>query len=125
MEPTPVPAKRPWYLTVLLILAGILYLLLTLSVLLIPASVQQEAYGVEFPSWYVLTSAALLVVSIIGVGVIFAWKKWGFSALAGAAVLSVIVDYMAIPQSVLGAIMTLLPPVLIFLAMRPVWANFK
>lgn len=125
MEPTSAPARRPWYLTVLLVLAAIFYLLLALSVLLVPASVQQEAYGVEFPSWYVFASAALLVVSLISVGVIFTWKKTGFYLLAGAAVLSVILDYIAIPQNVLGASMTILPPLLIFLAMRPVWVSFK
>ena len=129
MEPTIV--KRPWYLTTILILT-ILYYLLGIAgavglLLVSSAAAQLAPGGISIPSWYLAGTIILLVVGIVGTIMVFKWKKASIYLLGGTAILSLVLDYSAAAQAqtIFGVILTLLPPVLIYLSMRPVWSSFK
>lgn len=114
-------AKRPWYLTALLVLVGLLYLLELALINLLPLS----SLGITMPPWYVLATSIIYVLSVIGIILIFKWKKVGLYLFAGAMIVSIFFDYSTIAQTVTGVVFTLLPAALIYLSMRPVWSSFK
>jgi len=118
--------KRPWYLTLFLVLAGIAFLLLAITVYFTSPDVLNKVYGIEeAPSWYIYGTLLLLLLSLVGVFLVLKWKKSGIYLIAGASLISLIIDFIVIPQDFSGVILTLLPPALIYIAALPVWEQFN
>ena len=119
MENKPI---RPWYLTTVLVLIILYILSNTLFLILFP----EGFTGFELQVWYSITSIVFQLLTIIGILTIFWWKKSGFYLATVVSLVSVVIDYIAQPDFIImTSIFTLLPLVLIYLCMRPVWINFK
>ena len=116
--------KRPWYLTLLLvltILGGVIGILSSATLLATGATTVPA-----IPSWF----AGLLVVfgllNIIGAAMLFKWQLKGFHILLATTVLSIILSLVtqgsAGIMSVVGGIIGI---GLLFLCMKPVWTSFR
>lgn len=118
--------KRPIFLTiwlVLLTLGGIYsgYSSVTNG---------QEAFrtlGIEMPTWYMPVLLLLTVVQLAAIAMLWTWKKLGFQLMVGASVLGVVVSalVLGVTLSLFTAISAAIMIGILYLAMKPVWNNFK
>lgn len=113
--------KRPWYLTVLLVFGflGAIWQIFTAnsSAGLLP----------NLPSWYPMVLIILAVVDLVAVVMIWMWKIMGFYLTVGtsAVQLLIVFIYMGVAVGIGAIILNIIMLGLLFLAMRPVWKNFK
>lgn len=115
-------SKLPWYLKVFLILFIVYLILNTLLLVLMPAGFS----GYETPVWYSLTSAVIILIEIACLFMIFWRKRTGFYSALIVALISIPIDYIAMPSKiVLTTVATLAPLAIVYLCMRPTWGSFK
>ena len=115
--------KRPIFLTIwlILIVLGNLYSLYsyTLGTAFITSALP------NFPSWAFILLDILAVVELIGVALLWMWKKLGFYLFIGAAVIASALNILTLGglgvTGILGAILGI---VILYFAMKPVWSNF-
>lgn len=116
--------KRPMFLTIWLILMVLGYVFTLYGNLFNTASTLALLPGI--PSWYFPVMIALSVVALGAIYLIWTWKKLGFYIIVGLAVLNVVISFMVIGNlglvSIFGAVIGV---AILYLAMRPVWKNFK
>jgi len=119
-------AKRPWYLTTLLVLIIIFYGLGALLTSILPL-IAANVLKVDFPMWYIVSSLVVLIIGIVGAVLVFKWKKMGVYLLTATALLSIALDYAGSPAQlgIMSIIMSFLPPALVYLSMKPAWQQYK
>ncbi len=80
---------------------------------------------VVIPAWYVPASVALIIVTLVAIYGIFAWKKWGVYLLVAEWVLSFLVA-VAGGQSIVTSLVTLvIEALLLAYVLRGKWPLFE
>lgn len=116
--------KRPWYLTLVLILSllGAVFSIFTFSV---GSGAIQQALP-NLPSWYMMALVVLSVIEFVAVVMLWMWKMIGFYLIVGITALVSVLGFVYQGSSSLGSVaLGVVGLVLLYLAMRPVWQNFK
>lgn len=117
--------KRPWYLTVWLVLMtiGTLYGLFTYT---LGSEILKKAWGNLMPDWAFGVLALFSAVNLVAVVMLWMWKIWGFYLVLLVALFSAAINGMLLGVIGLGAtVFAALGVLILYLVMRPVWQNFK
>ena len=116
--------KRPWYLTVLLVLFLLGAVVSIFTFAFGGGLIQQTLPNV--PSWYAMVLAVLSIVELVAVVMLWKWSMMGFYLLVGVSafvsILSLVFTGVSSIATIFGGVVGL---VLLWLAMKPVWSNFK
>lgn len=116
--------KRPVFLMIWLILMAIGYLYSLYNYILGTASLTQVFPSL--PGYFFPIMALASVTGLVATYLLWTWKKLGFYIVVGITVLSVVVNFAV--MGVLGAMSIVFGLVgigILYLAMKPVWSNFK
>jgi hypothetical protein len=113
--------KRPWYLTVWLIIIVIGGVFSVLSYTLGAGAITQVLPQV--PSWAIWVLALLSALVIVGAVMLWMWKMMGFYILIGVTAVSTVINIMYLGAE--SIIWSVLGTIILWLMMRPVWQNFK
>lgn len=116
--------KRPTFLTiwlVLMALAGVYSLYsYTLGAQAIKAALP------SMPSWVFVPFTSLGLLSLVSVFLLWTWKKLGFYLVIASSIISVLLNGAISGLVGIVAIIFALAGVgILYLAMKPVWQNFK
>ncbi|EKD65081.1 MAG: hypothetical protein ACD_50C00197G0008 [uncultured bacterium] len=116
--------KRPWYLTVLLILffIGIVFQIIGLA-----TDPQTTAQLVpNAPSWIVPILLLLSIVDLVALAMLWMWKIMGFYLTIAVTVVMSLLFFAFQGAGSLGTIFFGAIGIgVLYLAMKPVWSNFK
>jgi hypothetical protein len=115
--------KRPTFLTIwlILIVLGNLYSLYSYTV---GTTFITRALP-NFPSWAFILYDILAVVELIGVVLLWMWKKVGFYLIIGAAIIATVLNILTLGGlGVTAIVAAIIGIVILYLAMKPVWSNF-
>lgn len=117
--------KRPTFLTVWLVLMFIGGLFSLYSYFVTPATLK-VAYP-NIPEWYAPLFGVLSLVQYVGLYLLWTWKKLGFQIAVGMYIVAIVLNF-----AILGAATAIFTLVgggiglgILYLAMKPVWKNFK
>lgn len=113
--------KRPIFLTILLILITISNIFSLYSYTVGKSSIVELIP--DFPSWAFIFLTTLGILQLVGVAMVWTWKKMGFYLFIVSAIGAMLVNAatLGIGSSLFGIIGI----VLLYFAMKPVWGNFK
>ncbi len=116
--------KRPMFLTIWLILLVVLSLFSIFSDVIASMGVLPIK-----PLWSYYISIAFSLVTLGAVYMLWKWKKMGFYIMVGMAVVSFLVGFATGTVSPLAMALSIIFMAagigILYLAMRPVWKNFK
>lgn len=115
--------KRPTFLTIWLVLMTISAIYTIYSYTLGSEAVTKT---LPIPAWSLMALALLGVVNLFAVVMLWMWKKMGFYIIIGSTIIAASLN--GIILGVLGfvaSIMAIVGIVILYLAMKPVWQNFK
>lgn len=117
--------KRPTFLTVWLILLtlGALYTLY----IDIAGSGSLTKTQINLSSWYSISSLVIGIAEVLAIVMLWMWKKIGFYIMVATAIIAVLIAAMVggVAAGIAGSIVTIIGTLILYLAMRPVWQNFK
>lgn len=116
--------KRPIFLTIWLILIAVNHLYSIYTYTLGTAALPVLA---NRPVWYYPVMIALSLIALASVYLIWTWKKMGFYLMIGIAVVSFLVSLTMVSPlaAALSVIFLAVGVGILYLAMKPVWKNFK
>ena len=116
--------KRPLFLTIWLALMTLGNVFSVYSYTLGSASL---ALALPFlPSWVMLLFALMSVVGLVAVVMLWMWKKMGFYLVVVLSVVVSAVNLLYLGLAGIFAVVTGFIGVgILYLAMKPVWQNFK
>lgn len=116
--------KRPTFLTVwlVLMLLGYVYSLYSYS---LGASMITAVFP-NLPGWFFPAMLILSLAGLVAVYLLWTWKKLGFQLAVGLAVLSTVINFMIMGAAgIVSVILAIAGVAILYLAMKPVWKNFK
>lgn len=116
--------KRPTFLTVWLILMLLSYVYSLYSYTLGTAAM--TAVFTNIPVWFFPVMLLLSLAGLASVYLLWTWKKMGFNLAIGIAVLASVVNFMIMGSlGIISVVFAIVGVVILYLAMKPVWKNFK
>ena len=116
--------KRPKFLTIWLVIMTIAGIFTLYSYTLGSASIAQALPNM--PSWALTMFALLGAVNLFSVAMLWMWKKLGFYLIIVSAIIAASLNGMILGVAGVGAsIFTIIGVGILYLAMKPVWQNFK
>ena len=116
--------KRPTFLTIWLVLMTVAGVFTLYSYTLGSASITQTLPNI--PSWSVTLLALMSAVNLASVVMLWMWKKAGFYLLIASAIIVASINGVILgPIGIGGSIFALVGVGILYLAMKPVWQNFK
>lgn len=77
----------------------------------------------NLPSWYTVVLALLSLVELAAAVLLWQWKKMGFKLYVASAVVVAILKVIYLGAGSL--VFPVLGILILYLVMKPVWANFK
>lgn len=75
---------------------------------------------VTMPIWGIYVMGALILLNTGFVLFVFQWRRWAFFALCGSAGVTFIINLL-LGLNIIGALLGLLGPVILYLFLRPKW----
>lgn len=116
--------KRPTFLTIWLVIMTIAGIFALYSYTLGSASIAQALPNM--PSWALTLFAILGAVNLVSVTMLWMWKKMGFYMIIASAIIVASLNGMVLGVAGIGAsVFALIGVGILYLAMKPVWQNFK
>src|SRR6266851_1719113 len=116
--------KRPTFLTIWLVLIVLANLYSLYSYTLGTATITTAMPN--FPSWAFILLDILALVEIVSAVLLWMWKKLGFYLIIGAAAVAVVVNVLTLGLlGLVGILGAVIGVGILYLAMRPAWANFR
>lgn len=79
----------------------------------------------NMPSWVFTPFALLVLLNLVSVFLLWTWKKLGFYLIIASSVIAVLLNGMIGLGGIVTIIFTLAGVGILYLAMKPVWQNFK
>lgn len=80
----------------------------------------------NIPSWSLTAFALLGVVNLFAVVMLWMWKKMGFYIIIGIAIIIASLNGMILGAvGIVASVMAIVGVAILYLAMKPVWQNFK
>lgn len=116
--------KRPMFLTIWLILMTLGAISTAYSYTLGSATIMKAIPNM--PSWALTQYALFSIVNLVAVWMLWTWKKMGFNLFVVSAVISASLNGMILGAIGVGSsIFGVVGIVILYLAMKPVWKQFK
>jgi hypothetical protein len=116
--------KRPTFLTIWLSLMTIGNVYTLYQYTLGAAAIKQTL--TTMPSWALTALALFSLLMVIAVAMLWMWKKMGFYLVIAAALLVASVNGAILGiLGLAGSLSALIGIGILYLAMKPVWQNFK
>lgn len=116
--------KRPMFLTIWLVLMTISAIFTLYSYTLGSENIAKTLPNM--PSWALIVFALLGVVNLFSVAMLWMWKKMGFYIIIGTAIIVASLNGMILGAAgMIASIFAVVGVVILYLAMKPVWQNFK
>lgn len=116
--------KRPTFLTIWLVLMTIAGIFTLYSYTLGSANIAQTLPNM--PSWALTMFALLGLVNLVAVVMLWMWKKLGLFIMIASAIIAASLNGMILGPAGIGAsIFAIIGVGILYLAMKPVWSNFK
>jgi hypothetical protein len=116
--------KRPTFLTIWLVIMTIAGIYTLYSYTLGAASI--KATLPNLASWTLMLYAAMSLLNLISVFLLWTWKKVGFYLIIASAIIVASINGMTFGVLGLGASLSALLGIgILYLAMRPAWQSFK
>lgn len=116
--------KRPMFLTIWLVLMTIGAIFTLYSYTLGSENITKTLPNM--PSWVLIVFALLGVVNLFSAAMLWMWKKMGFYIIIGTAIIVASLNGMILGAAgMIASIFAVVGVVILYLAMKPVWQNFK
>lgn len=116
--------KRPMFLTIWLVLMTIGAIFTLYSYTLGSENITKTLPNM--PSWALIVFALLGVVNLFSVVMLWMWKKMGFYIIIGTAIIVASLNGMILGVAgMITSVFAVVGVVILYLAMKPVWQNFK
>lgn len=114
--------KRPWYLTGWLILIFLIQIFGLLG-LVFGGSLITEQYP-NAPAWVLPLYTIAILVDLVAIVMLWMWKIMGFYITVGTTAVGVVLALLYLTD-IVSAVLSIVTLVVLYLAMRPVWSNFR
>lgn len=116
--------NRPKFLTIWLVLMAISGVFTLYSYTLGSENITKTLPNM--PSWALTVFALLGAVNLFSVAMLWMWKKMGFFLIIGTAIIVASLNGMILGAAgLVASIFAIIGVGILYLAMKPVWQNFK